>query len=66
MLGTIIVVVGILVAAVGIIPSHFVLPGNHGLGGLGGQHHLTADALAALGVVIVIVGVVGMMRSRPA
>jgi hypothetical protein len=52
LVGAIVAGVGVLVAALGMIPSHIWR-----LSGLGGAGHRTADAVLALGIVLVIVGV---------
>ncbi len=62
MTGIILAVVGVILAILAVIPTN--LMGR--LNGVGGSGHYTADAVLALGVVLLIVGIFGMMRSKSA
>jgi hypothetical protein len=59
---SILAVVGIIIAAVGAIPSG--LAGR--LNGVGGSGHITADVLVGIGGVVFLVGVYGLLRGQRA
>jgi hypothetical protein len=56
------VIVGVALGVVGVLPTHWF--GR--LNGLGGSGHLSADGVVALGVVVLIVGIIGLAQRPPA
>ena len=60
MVGLIAVILGVVVGVVGALPTKW-LSGR--LDGIGGSGHLTADAVVAVGVVLLLLGLVGLLRS---
>ena len=61
LLGLILIVLGVIVGAVGAIPSR--LAGR--LNGVGGSDHLTADGLVLVGALLVLGGLVVALRRAP-
>ena len=60
----ILAVVGLILAVVALIPTG-LLGKFHGVGGFGSGHN-SADVALVIGVVLLVLGVYGLVRGRPA
>lgn len=59
-LGLILVILGVVISVLGALPTGWF--GR--LSGLGGSGHLTADAVVAVGVVLIVLGLAALLRPQ--